>query len=294
MENMNSMTGFSLTKGNTPLGEVELEIKTLNSKNLDINCRLPRVLSAYETIMRNWIKDNVQRGKINFFINITKFNPDFAGEKVDPDLARHYHNLLLDLNKAVGINSVITTDQLLQFTDIFYKNEDKKVNEEIENSLKAIVDEGFKNLNQSRSIEGGKLKKDFLKRIEILKKLIKEIEPLAAENPKITFEKQKERLEERFSSFEFDESRMIQELALLSDKVDVTEEIVRFKSHIKLLLETLELSQPTGKKLNFILQELYRELNTLTVKTTIVEISHKVVVMKEEVERIREQIQNIE
>ena len=153
---------------------------------------------------------------------------------------------------------------------------------------------GFEKLNLSRSTEGGKLKKDFLKRIEILQKLIKEIEPLAAENPKIAFEKQKERLEEKFNSIEFDESRMIQELALISDKVDVTEEIVRFKSHIKLLLETLELKQPTGKKLNFILQELYRELNTLTVKTTIVEISHKVVVMKEEVERIREQIMNIE
>lgn len=291
---MNSMTGFSLTKGNTPLGEVEVELKTVNSKNLDINCRLPRILAAYEMITRDWIQENVQRGKVSCFVNMTKFNPDFAGEKVNPDLALHYFNLLNDLNKAVNINTAINTDHLLQFNDIFYKEEDKEVNDEIKSSLNTIFQEGLVKLNKSRKIEGEKLKNDFKQRIKKLSDLIKEIEPLAAENPKIVFEKQQERIKEKLKNIEIDENRIAQELVIWADKVDITEEIVRFKSHLKLLAETIDIKIPVGKKLNFILQELHRELNTMTVKTTIVEISHKVVVMKEEVEKIREQVQNIE
>ncbi len=291
---LKSMTGFANISTTTLLGEMEIEIKSLNSKNLDLSIRLPKVLSSLEMDIREWIKEKISRGKISCYITINKYNIEELGEKLNHEMVKYYRDLLIELKDMTGITSEISLDNIMKFGDIFYTKDSGELSNEVKNEIKELFVKVLEKLNDSRIKEGMKLKKDFSDRIELLSELMGEIEKPALENPLIVFEKQKERIKKLLGSNEIDENRMAQELAIISDRVDTSEEIVRFKSHLKLFSDTLEKDVPVGKKLNFILQEMHRELNTFGVKTSLIEVSHTVVRMKEEVEKLREQIQNIE
>jgi len=291
---MRSMTGYGTAKSILPVGEVEIELKTLNSKNLDVNLRLPQQLSAFEMPIREWIRSAVSRGKVNCTININRINPDQGGGKVDENMIRHYHSVLTTIKNVIGSTESLKIDHFFNFKDIFYQENHIEEDETLTQQFEKLFKEGITALNLSRENEGENLKKDCLNRIGMVRKTLTEIEPMVLQNPQLEFNRQKERIKNLLDGGTIDDNRMTQELAILADRVDVTEEVIRFKSHLDLFVQTANKNEPVGKKINFILQEMHRELNTMGVKTSIVEISHKVVSMKEEVEKLREQIQNIE
>ncbi|GAB4189607.1 MAG: YicC family protein [Calditrichia bacterium] len=289
-----SMTGYAQSRATLSFGEIEGEIKSVNSRYLEINVRLPRLISNLEFKIRDFIKQNLTRGKVSLSFSLLKVNPSVIETSINDDILNNYYHLLQKINSELGLNDTISLNHLLAFKEIFESNENSKVDEAIEQEMIQFVEGLLAQFNQSRQEEGTNLKKDIQNRIQNISENLKKIKAMAVDNPKIEFEKQKERLYSLMDAGKFDEDRLLQELAILADKVDITEEVVRLESHIQLFLKTLDQSKPAGKKLNFLLQEFHRELNTMGVKTTITEISHTVVHLKEEVEKIREQIQNIE
>ena len=167
---MISMTGYGTAKGILPVGEVEIELKTLNSKNLDINLRLPQLLSSFEMLIRDWIRLAVSRAKVNCTINITRINPEQVGGKVDEDMIRHYYSVLSTIKNVIGSEESIKIDHFLNFKDIFYQDNPLEEDEELFRRLKELFNQAMASLNLSREKEGENLKKDCLERIDILQK----------------------------------------------------------------------------------------------------------------------------
>jgi uncharacterized protein (TIGR00255 family) len=288
------MTGYARHQATLKPGELEAEAKSVNSRYLEISIRLPKLLSSYEYSLREQVKQYITRGKLLIQVNLVRLNPEFSAVSLNEDILDAYFSLLQRMKDKLRLKGDIGIEHLLQFREIFDSNESSAVDEEVENELKHFVGELMQKHRKSRQIEGGNLMQDIQARLQVIKNGLARIKPLAQQNPQMEFDKQKKRLMNLLKGHELDENRLLQELAILADKVDVTEEIVRLESHIQLFEQTLQIKEPTGKKLNFILQEFHRELNTMGVKTTLLDISKEVVHMKEEVEKIREQIQNIE
>ncbi len=289
-----SMTGYARHQATLKPGELEAEAKSVNSRYLEISIRLPKLLSSYEYSLREQVKQYITRGKLLIQVNLVRLNPEFSAVSLNEDILDAYFSLLQRMKDKLRLKGDIGIEHLLQFREIFDSNESSAVDEEVENELKHFVGELMQKHRKSRQIEGENLMQDIQARLQVIKNGLARIKPLAQQNPQMEFDKQKKRLMNLLKGHELDENRLLQELAILADKVDVTEEIVRLESHIQLFEQTLQIKEPTGKKLNFILQEFHRELNTMGVKTTLLDISKEVVHMKEEVEKIREQIQNIE
>lgn len=289
-----SMTGYAQLKASLLPGDVEAEVKSVNSRYLELNIRLPKILSNYEYSIREKIKENVTRGKLYINVNLVRLNPEFMDVSLNEDLMKSYYKLIKTIQTSLQLPDQIKLDHILVFRDIFDSKDQDKGNEKVENELIQFIGQLMEKHRESRRIEGENLQKDIFKRLMLVQEKLKSIKPLAQKNPEIEFKKQQERLFNLLNTKNFDENRLLQELAILADKVDVTEEIVRLESHIQLFENILKEEKPVGKKLNFLLQEFHRELNTMGVKTTLPEISHTVVEMKEEVEKIREQVQNIE
>jgi uncharacterized protein (TIGR00255 family) len=288
------MTGYARHQATLKPGELEAEAKSVNSRYLEISIRLPKLLSSYEYSLREQVKQYITRGKLLIQVNLVRLNPEFSAVSLNEDILDAYFSLLQRMKDKLRLKGDIGIEHLLQFREIFDSNESSAVDEEVENELKHFVGELMQKHRKSRQIEGENLMQDIQARLQVIKNGLARIKPLAQQNPQMEFDKQKKRLMNLLKGHELDENRLLQELAILADKVDVTEEIVRLESHIQLFEQTLQIKEPTGKKLNFILQEFHRELNTMGVKTTLLDISKEVVHMKEEVEKIREQIQNIE
>lgn len=289
-----SMTGYAQLKQQTVAGEIDGEVKSVNSRYLEISFKLPRIFSSYEYALRDLVKNYISRGKVMIAINLTSISPDFSAVDLNMELLKAYHMQLNRIKEEFRLEEPVTLTHLLQFRDIFENNinegNDETLLHELKNFLKVLMDKH----RDARFTEGQELERDIRMRLEMIGKWLEEIKPMARENPRLEFERQKQRLFQLLEGNEIDENRLIQELAIISDKVDITEEIVRLESHLNEFKKIMESTEPVGKKLNFLLQEIHRELNTMGVKTTLVDISYRVVRMKEEAEKIREQIQNIE
>ena len=287
------MTGFGKDVFSNDEFTLETEIKSLNSRFLDISLKMPKELYSYEFPIRDILKNNIKRGKITLTITLTinklsDTNNLFNREDFEITL-----QILKKIKELGNFNDEISISDLLLLKENFLnqKREDIEFNfETIESNIKRAID----NLTKMRLEEGKELEKDLTFRINIISKTIEEIENLAEYTTKDYFEKFKSRANKLLENIIDNEERLLQELAILTEKHDVTEECVRLKSHIKLFNETLKSSNDTGRKLNFICQEMNREANTINSKSISTEISHKVLLIKEELEKIREQVQNIE
>ena len=294
MKHLKSMTGFSVIQKEYNDSEVTCEIRSLNSRYLEISLRLPRILTDLEMTIKEIIRKKVTRGKIMYSLNFSSLNNDQTNLKIQPDLVQNYMQLLGQIKKEAGLKSAIKLDHLLFFKDIISFEEDSAIDDPLIEFIQELTDEALDKLNDMRYKEGIYLQKDLENGVNSIKTLSNEINQFAGNNTRIEFEKLYQRLKNFISEDKIDESRLEQELALIADKVDITEELVRLSSHIELFMENLRAGSPIGKKLNFILQEMNRETNTMSNKSTMVEISHRVVHLKEEIEKVREQVQNIE
>ncbi len=289
-----SMTGFGRGECKNQNLEAVVEVRSVNNRFLDVTLRMPRSLSAYEQQVKELARQFITRGRLSIYVALKSVNPENLGIQLDKETALAYTKLLNDLRQTAGVKDPVRLEHLLQFSDIFIAAEpDEETPESWECTKKALT-EAFESLNAMRRDEGVNLAEDMRQRISRLNNFVEEIEILSKEHIPKEYEALKSRLAEILESPQVDSTRLATAIALLADRLDVTEECVRFKSHTGLFLDLVDSEELAGRKLNFLLQEMNREVNTIGSKANCSEISHRAVFMKEEIEKIREQIQNIE
>ena len=287
------MTGFSKVEAREKGINLTVELKALNGRFLEINCKIPRTLSLKEYEIREMIKSNIQRGSIYIGINIES-DPASKQNLINENAAEGYFNALKRLKKKLHINEPVKFSELLTFSNNFYVKENGEESETEWKLAKGAIIEALKNLDKMRVKEGTQIMKDIQSRMKNISGDLDKIEKLSTRKIPDERERLRQRVAQLFESDEIDEHRIQLEFVLLADKLDISEECVRMKSHIKFFFETLKAKEPMGRKINFLLQEMNREVNTMGSKASDTEISHTVVGMKEELERVREQVQNIE
>ncbi|MEE9430432.1 MAG: YicC/YloC family endoribonuclease [Melioribacteraceae bacterium] len=287
------MTGFGRDSFSNDKITLETEIKSLNSRFLDISLRLPRELYVHEFAIRDLIKKNIKRGKVSLNITLSLNKNNSKDVQFDADEFNNTLQTLKQIKELSSSTEEIKIEHLLVLGDKFLITKKEEIVIEFDLISKAIGN-AITNLVEMRNKEGIELKKDIDSRIEKIISTIDIIEELVSNSTKEYFEKFKEKTNKLLETFVTNEDRLNQELAILSEKHDVTEECVRLKSHIKLFNETVNTSIDVGRKLNFICQEMNREANTINSKAVSTEVSHNGIVIKEELEKIREQVQNIE
>jgi len=287
------MTGYGKSIVTNKNFSVEVEIKSINSRYLDLSLKIPRFLADKEFEIRNFLKEKVKRGKISLSVFIEKNGQLNGFSNLNLEGLESIYSMLLDIKNKLSLKSEITMENILQFQSVIF-SEDKTENQsEFETTLKAIsiaIDE----MDKMRSTEGNLIKQDLTDRIDTISSAV---DLISKNNPEIIsayHSRLVERASEIYSEYQLDKDRMNMELALLSEKYDITEECVRLKSHISQFMQTINNSEDAGRKLNFILQEMNREANTINSKSISTEVTNYGIKIKEEIEKIREQIQNIE
>lgn len=290
---LSSMTGYG--KGIIQKDDftIEAEIKSLNSRYLDLSLRVPKFLLNKEFEIREKIKNRVKRGKVYLSVTVRKGELEEKFNEIDPAAVQVAVNILKDIKKSAKITDKIKLSDILLFQSMLFKDDSAQASEEFDlvvSSIDTAVDE----LNKMREAEGRELEKDLKKRVALIENSLNEIEKSSNDSIRAHFEKIKEKAQMLVADFSNNNDRLNMELALLAERSDVTEECVRLRSHIKMFLDTMDKSDDAGRRLNFILQEMNREANTINSKSIASQISHYGIFIKEEIEKIREQIQNIE
>ena len=290
---LKSMTGFSKAQAGEKGIKCVVELKSLNGRYLDVKLKVPRSLMQKELQFKELIKTFLSRGTVT--VNVS-FEYDGLSEKFtfDKDVAAAVYEELKSLKKHLKIRETVKLDQVLAFSSYFNVQEDSD-NSTIEwRVARKALREALKSLDKMRGQEGQEIYNDFNKRLRKIANAVDKIEKLSAQNIIDERENQRQKIAKLFESDEIDENRIQMEIAIIANRLDVSEECVRLRSHLKFFRETMKSTDPIGQKLNFLLQEMNREINTIGSKSDNAEISHIVVNVKEEIERIREQVQNIE
>lgn len=291
---MKSMTGFSKSERFENGIKATVELKSVNGRFLEINCRLPKSIASKELEVRDIIKKTVSRGNVNLQV-VTEIDESIKPFVLNEKAAINIHRSLSSLAKKLKIHSQISISDILAFPSLLLNNNEDTYDTELEWSVvrKAIFD-AVKELDKSRSFEGKNIYKDLVKRSKKLSTFLTSIEKLSANRIEEEREKLRAKIAQLFESDEIDEQRIQMEILILANKLDISEECIRLRSHLDFLNKTMIAKEPVGQKITFILQEINREFNTIASKSDNAQISQTVVNAKEELERIREQIQNIE
>ena len=288
-----SMTGYG--KGNVNIEEREyvVEIKSVNHRYLDINARMPRSISYLEEEVRKTISSKLKRGKIDVFITFNNNSCEGKDIKINKEIAKVYIKELKELAAEEDIQANIEVTEISKMPDVLQivnKEDDDKIKEE----LKQVVNIALDNLIEMRIAEGIKMANDIEDRLQRISSRVKEISTLSTGLIDNYVVKLKDRIKELLKTQEIDESRIAQEVVIYADKCSIEEEITRLRSHITQLKELLHTDKAVGKQIDFLIQEMNRETNTIGSKSNNLTITNNVVVVKTEIEDIREQVQNIE
>lgn len=289
-----SMTGYGRGSIQENGRSFTVEIKSVNNRYLDVYIRLPRQISSLEDRIRKYVSARISRGKVDIYISQDKFSEDDIEINLDENVARAYYNSLCTLKDKFQLKDDITLSMLVDIPDVLKIEKKEEDKEEIWNAIIKAIDESLNMFVDMRSSEGLKLSKDISERCDFIQEKVLEIEnkcPVVVDEYR---EKIKQRVSEYLKEIEIDESKLLNEVAFFSDKVNITEEIVRLKSHLVQMKKTLTLEEPVGRKLDFLIQEMNRETNTIGSKSSDLFITNLVVDIKSELEKIREQVQNIE
>jgi uncharacterized protein (TIGR00255 family) len=290
---ISSMTGYGKGIAENKNFSAEVEIRSVNSRFLDIYLKVPNSLMNREYEIREIIKNNISRGKLSILIQLKYLGVENGMLVVDKDKLKAYISTIKDIKKTSKITEKIKLEHLLYNRDVFIQN-DKEYGEEVFKLIKKAMEGALEQLKKMRRNEGKELGKDLKRRIDTIDKKVDEIQNESGKSVNEYFEKLKERMKAMLEDVTSYSDRLELELALLADKSEITEECVRLKSHLKFFLESMEKDEEPGRKMNFLCQEMNREANTISAKTISTSITHNSVLIKEEIEKIREQIQNIE
>ncbi|MBN1154040.1 YicC family protein [candidate division KSB1 bacterium] len=292
---ISSMTGYGRGEVKRNGKEVLVEIRSLNNRYLDISLRLSRMYTLMEDEVRNMIREKLSRGRINVVVTFKENTvPKNGSSFINMEVASSFFEQLRQLKEKLHLSGKIRLEHLLAHPELFTAEVEDLPGEEMVSILKEAVSEALDNLQAMRLSEGEELSADLTKRIKLLDEWITDIETLSTARIANEYTKLRERVGALITNREIDETRLEQEISIMASKIDVTEECIRFRSHNKLFLDFLNSETAVGRKLNFLLQEMTREANTIGSKAYDSEIAHLVVLIKEEVEKIREQVQNIE
>lgn len=289
-----SMTGYGTATAVNGQMSVTAEIRSVNSRFYEFSARLPKHLQSKELELKEAVRGRIKRGKVNLAVSVDRSNGDVLPVHVDEDAVRAVMTLLRRLNEVSGLNENISLETLMKFSEVFTAEEQEELPEEEWTLVVKAVGDAADALLAMRSQEGAELTRDLRERISGLDDAIAKIETLMQGRSEKERDRLREKLRNLLTEEKIDPARLDMEIALLADKMDITEEMVRFRSHTKFFLEALDAEESEGRKLSFLLQEMNREANTIAAKSYDAGIAHLVVSVKEELERIREQIQNIE
>ena len=288
-----SMTGFGRGKYENEGRTYTVEIKSVNHKYTDINVRLPKFLNSMEDQIRKRIRNVISRGKIDVFVNFENYSNKGTSIKINKELAKDYLFQLKELAEETNIDFSVNIIDISKLPEVLKMEEDSD-EDLIGNELMIAVDSALENFIKMREIEGKKLIEDIEKRIYVIQGKVNEITQYSSTLVEEYIEKLKLRVNELLAPGIVDENRLMQEIVIFSDKSSIEEELTRLKSHISQFLDLIKQSSPIGKKIDFLIQEINREVNTIGSKANCLEITNRVIEIKTEVENIREQIQNIE
>lgn len=287
-----SMTGFGKQVLDLDNAKITIEIRTLNSKQLDINCRISNSYKAHELDIRNLIGEKLERGKVDCLISVEKNSAESASV-INLELAEHYLVQIKELSektKLVFDNDLMSI--ILKMPDIFMTPE-HTIDEQELAALNEAVLFALDSVNNYRTTEGASLELDFTERVITIQELLKQVDQFEAERTRKIKDRIKNNLLQNFESGQIDQNRFEQEIIFYLEKLDITEEKIRLQKNCDYFLETLKLDNSSGKKLGFIGQEIGREINTLGSKANDADIQKIVVLMKDELEKIKEQLFNI-
>lgn len=289
-----SMTGYGREKCENLGYEVSVEIKSVNNRYFDANIRVPKSFGFLEEKVRSYLMTRINRGKIDVFIHIASTEESDFDIKLDKTAAKKYYDAFKELSEYLDIPFDLTTSNLGRFPEVLTASEAEADEERIFNAVFPVLEKAADDIIKMRKTEGKRLEEDVLSRISDLRKtatLIEERLPLSVKDYE---NRLREKMTETIGSASFDKNRLLTEIAIFSDKVATFEETIRLKSHFDSFTELVKKDSPVGKKLDFIVQEMNREVNTICSKCQDLEISKLGIEAKSQIEAVREQIQNIE
>ena len=289
-----SMTGYGRARATRNLRDITVEVRSVNNRYLDCTVKMPRMYAFAEAAVKGRVQKAVSRGKVDVFITVDATAADTVQVSVNTALAAQYAEALKALAVVCGTEERVTPEQLARFPDVLTVTKAEEDLETVSEDLCAVVDEALDAFNAMRAVEGAKLAEDIGGRLTTIEGLVAQVVERSPETVSEYRRKLTQRMQEVLQNTSIDEQRILQEAAIYADKIAVDEETVRLRSHVEQLRGMLQREKPTGKDMDFLMQEFNRESNTIGSKCSDLAISEVVVALKGEVEKIREQVQNIE
>ncbi len=291
---VHSMTGYGKGEADKDGLSATVEIRSVNHRYADISVKLPRSFLAFENLIRKQVGQALNRGKIDVFVNYELTAEVQAVPVLNRDLAGAYHQLLTGLQQEFDLKVPVTVEYLASQKDVVQVREAEIDEDVLRECLVEAVSAALAQHIGMRQVEGEETRKDMAERLDAAELLLEQIEKRAPMVPLEWQEKLTERLARLQQGIEWDPQRVAQEIALFSDRCDISEEIARFKSHLIQFRELFDDQEPVGRRMDFLLQELNREVNTIGSKANDAELTRHVVALKSEFEKVREQVQNVE
>ncbi len=289
-----SMTGFGRYEAAEADRKITVEMKSVNHRYLDVNIKMPKKLIFFEAAIRAELKNYIQRGKVDIFITYEDFTENNVCIKYNKDIAAEYMGYLEQMAEDFHLDNDIRVSALSRYPEVLAMEEQSPDEEEIWKVLDKAIKGASENFVETRIKEGENLREDLISKLNVM---LSHVEFITERSPQLVAEykdKLREKVKELFEDTQMDENRLLMEVTLFADKVCVDEELVRLKSHIETTKSTLIEGGSIGRKLDFIAQEMNREANTILSKANDLEISNRAIELKTEIEKVREQIQNIE
>lgn len=291
---LKSMTGYGRAEVEHQGRVWSVEVRSVNNRFLDAKIKLPRNYGALEDAIRKKITVCHQRGRVDLSLSVSGDFSDLVRIRVDIQLARSYRKSLVDLARNLGIHDQPDLAMLVNLPDVMIREQQVEDLDQVWLRLEPVIDDALEQCNAMRATEAAALTQDLIERLALFSQVLDEIEqniPMLLQQRQ---EAMQERLEKLLAVIDLDPARLAQEVAVLADKSDVTEELVRLRSHIAQFDGLLASPEPVGRKLDFLIQEFLREVNTIASKINDAQTAHKTVTLKSELEKMREQVQNIE
>lgn len=291
---MNSMTGYGLFERKCEDFYIKVEMKSVNNRYLDMNVRMPGSIMYAEEAVRSFIKSKIKRGKVDVFINFEYLDSSQVEIDIDYELLNKYISISKELEENYGLSSDLSFSKIMRDSNIVKAQKADFDGDYIKEELLKVLDEAAKDFLKSRAFEGEKIREDFKVKLDEVERLTYFVEERAPISLKENENRLRERVAEFLQSSEVNEDRILTEIAIMLDKLSIDEEITRLKIHIQNFNDIINEEGPIGRKLDFLIQELNREANTIGSKSNDIEITSAVVMLKSEIEKLREQAQNVE
>ena len=290
-----SMTGFGKAEGNFGTRRYRVEITSVNNRFLEISMRYPKRLASKEYELKEVLRKKISRGKLNVFIGIDTDSRNEQGGMHDENKIKEFHKLAQNINKIIGSKEVIKLRDILELGEFVSLTDESNADEKETEFVSKLIGKAADDLSRMKTMEGKNLEKDMLGRIKSIEREADRIIILSKKRVKVESERIKKKLESIIAGRkDIDDKRVEMEIVLFADKSEISEELTRLRSHTKFFVDYAKSDELAGRRLNFLIQEMNREINTIASKSSDAVISQKSAFLKEELEKIREQLQNVE